>query len=222
MNLLKAGGLAAWFLALAYVVGIALNFTVLDTTSLPDPMDRLRFVVEHRGAFGGFTLGAYVSFGAALVIAGEALRKWSDTAPQGWISVATVYARIWAALLMGSGLVYLAGLQAVGELLGRDPSGALALWRVVEVVHQGLGCTLEIPGGLWIALASVSCGDTFGVPSWWKGIGLLAGATGILSVVPALFVPAVGLYVLSSTVWFVWLGMLLRRSFPYTSTRSLP
>lgn len=38
MNLRRLGGLSALILAAAYVVGAALNFTLLDTSGILDPV----------------------------------------------------------------------------------------------------------------------------------------------------------------------------------------
>lgn len=222
MNLQKTGGLAVWLLALTYVAGIALNFTVLDTSSLADPSDRLRFLVEHRWAFGGFILGAYVAFGCWLVVGALAIHARFGSRRIDLSAVAMVFAVVWATLLMGSGLVYLAGLQAAADLIVHDPTGAVALWRLVDVIHQGLGCVVEIPGGLWILLTSFHGGKISGFPRGLVITGTVVGACGIASVVPLLFMPAVGLYVISSSIWFVWMGILLRRSSVTSSERPFP
>ncbi len=40
MSLRRLGGLSALILAAAYVVGLALNFTLLDTSSILDPVEK--------------------------------------------------------------------------------------------------------------------------------------------------------------------------------------
>jgi hypothetical protein len=219
MTLRKWGATAAPMLALLYVAGIVLSTTVLSTTVLSttvlnttgivDPVERTRFHVQNQGAMSAFILSLYVLFGCLVpVVALAAYDRFSGSAP-GMVRIATVFALIWSTLLIGSGLVFHVGLGAVAELFPRDPSGATALMRIVEVVHEGLGCTAEIPGGLWMLCLSLPALRTRAMQPGHAWTGIVAGGSGILSVVPALFVPAVGVYVLTSLVWFVWIGIRL-------------
>jgi hypothetical protein len=209
MTLRKWGAAAAPVLALLYVAGIVLSTTLLNTTGIVDPVERTRFQVLNHGAMSAFVLALYVLFGCLVsVVALAAYDRFSDGAP-GVVRIATVFALIWSTLLIGSGLVFHVGLGAVAELFPRDPSGATALMRFVEVVHEGLGCTAEIPGGLWMLCLSLPALRTRALHPGHAWTGIVAGASGILSVVPALFVPAVGVYVLTSLVWFTWMGIRL-------------
>ncbi|MEN9355619.1 MAG: hypothetical protein RL318_2944 [Fibrobacterota bacterium] len=209
MTLRKWGAFAAPILALLYVAGIVLSTTLLNTTGIVDPVERTRFQVQNQGAMSAFILSLYVLFGCLVpVVALAACDRFSGSAP-GMTRIATVFALIWSTLLIASGLVFHVGLGAVAELFPRDPSGATALMRIVEVVHEGLGCTAEIPGGLWMLCLSLPALRTRAMHPGHAWTGIVAGASGILSVVPALFVPAVGVYVLTSLVWFTWMGIRL-------------
>jgi len=148
MSLQRFGGWSAMVLAFAYVAGMILNFTVLDTTEIVDPVARTRFAVEHHRELSAFILSLYVVFGCLLVPVGLALHERQKSTARGLSLLATAFALIWAALLIGSGLVHETGLSAVRELYAQNPSDAARLMTIVDVVHQGLGCTREIPGGL--------------------------------------------------------------------------
>lgn len=222
MTLRKGGAFAAPLLALLYLIGIAFAATVLNTTGIVDPLERTRFQVENQGAMSAFVLGLYVLFGCLVpVVALSAYDRFSPSAP-AMVRIATVFALIWSTLLIGSGLVFHTGLAAVAELFPRDPSGATALMRVVEAVHEGLGCTAEIPGGLWMLLLSLPALRTRALHPGHAWTGIVAGGAGILSVIPALFVPAVGVYVLASLIWFVWLGIVLHHSVNSSLGKDLP
>lgn len=211
MNLQKIGGCAVLVLALIYVAGIVLNFTLLDLSAIADPVARAVFQVEHRALMSAFILTMYVGFGSLVVVAALAIHeRFSSLSPQ-LVLVATVFALVWATLLIGSGIVFHVGLSAVADLLARDRSGAASLMQVVEIVHQGLGCTAEIPGGLWILLLGISGIRSGMFPKALAWTAIVVGASGLLSVVSALFVPAVAIYALLSIVWFVWMGLLLHR-----------
>lgn len=214
MTLRKWGAFAAPMLAFLYVAGIVLSLSVLNTTGIVDPLERTRFQVENRGAMSAFILSLYVLFGCLVpVVALAVYDRLAATSP-AMVRVATVFALIWSTLLIGSGLVFHVGLAAVAELYPRDPSGAASLMRIVEVVHEGLGCTAEIPGGLWILFLSLPALRTRSLHPGHAWTGIVAGVCGILSVVPALFAPAVGVYVLTSLVWFVWTGICLHHPAP--------
>ncbi len=211
MNLQKIGGCAARCLALLYVAGIVLNFTYLNTTGIVDPLARAIFEVEHRAAMSAFILAMYAGFAILLVLVALAIQTHLSAHKSDLVRVATVFALIWATLLMGSGIVFHVGLGAVADLLPHNPTGAASLLQVVEMVHQGLGCTAEIPGGLWILLLSIFGLRTNTFPKTLAWTGIVSGSGGILSTVPALFEPAVAVYAFLSIVWFAWMGSFLHK-----------
>lgn len=209
MNLPKAGGVSAWLMATTYLVALALHVTVLDLSSFPDPVARTTRIVALQGAFTTFVLVAYVAFAAFLVVFALALHQEVGSDGSALAKVGTAFASIWATLLVGSGLVYKAGLSSVAALHGSDPDGAAALLRVVDVVHEGLGCSVEIPGGLWMILTSGAGLRSGRLPRALHRLGIILGTCGLLSVVPGLNMPAVAVFALGGVVWFFWWGGLL-------------
>lgn len=209
MDLPKAGGASAWLMATTYLTALALHVTVFDLSPFQDPLARTAQVVANQGSFTAFVLVSYVAFAVALVVFALALHKEVGAEDPALAKVGTIFAFVWATLLVGSGLVYKAGLAAVASLHATDSSGATALLRVVEVVHEGLGCSVEIPGGLWMVLTGLA-----GLRSRRRSpnlhrLAIVLGSCGVLSVVPALALPAVGVFALGSVVWFAWWGGLL-------------
>ena len=73
MNLRKLGGLSALILAAAYLVGAGLNFTLLDTSSILDPVEKVAFLVGKQTLFQVWIFFVYVVFGVCLVFLAEAL-----------------------------------------------------------------------------------------------------------------------------------------------------
>jgi hypothetical protein len=198
--------------AFAYVAGIALTFTVLDSSGIVDPVAKTAFAVEHNAILSAFILFLYVGLGCLLVVVALALHERQKSSARDLSSVGTVFALIWAALLIGSGLVYNMGLAAVCDLWPGNPSSASQLMSAIEVVHQGLGCTNEVPGGLWILLASLASFRSRILPKGWNIIGLVIGAAGLSSLIPPLFLPSVATYALLSIAWYIRLGWSLLRA----------
>jgi hypothetical protein len=209
MDLPKAGGASAWLMATTYLIALALHVTVLDLSSFTDPLARTAHIVSRQGAFTAFVLVAYVAFAAWLVVFATALHDEVGIGDPALAKVGTVFAFVWATLLVGSGLVYKVGLTAVATLQGTDPQEASLLLRVVNLVHEGIGCSVEIPGGLWMILTSLAGLRSGRHHPALHRLGIFLGACGVLTVVPWVYVPAVALFALGSVVWFFWWGGLL-------------
>lgn len=209
MDLPKAGGASAWLMATIYLVALALHVTVFDLTAFADPLARTARIMDLQGPFTTFVLASYVAFAVALVVFALAMHRDLGTGDSALAKAGTVFAFAWATLLVGSGLVYKAGLAAVAALHASDPAGATALLAMVEVVHEGLGCSVEIPGGLWMilmGLAGLRSGRR--APNLHR-LGIFLGSCGVLTVIPAVHLPAVAVFALGSVVWFFWWGGLL-------------
>lgn len=225
MELRRWGALAAPVLALVYVAGIALNFSLLDASGIADPLERVRHLVEHQGAMSTFILVLYTFFGCLVPVVALALHDRLAPGARPLVDLATVFALVWSALLIGSGLVYGNGLAAVAKLLPLDPEAAVQLWRAVETIHEGLGCMVELPGGLWILLTGAAIRRSGIFPRACGGMSMVVGTAGILTVIPTFFVPAAGLFALGGILWFSRMGYLLsgRRSpAPSLLAESLP
>lgn len=209
MDLPKAGGASSWLMATIYLVALALHVTVFDLSSFADPLARTARVVALQGPFTAFVLVSYVGFAAALVVFALAMHRDLEAGDSPLATVGTVFALVWATLLVGSGLVYKAGLSAVAGLHASDPAGATALLGIVEVVHEGLGCSVEIPGGLWMILTGLAGLRSGRRSPHLHRLAIVLGVAGVLSVVPTIALPAVGVFALGSVVWFFWWGGLL-------------
>ncbi len=103
MNLRKAGGIAALVLALAYIVGAALNFTVLDASAIVDPVAELAFVAGQQTLFRIQIFFIYVVFGVALVFLAQALDAELRPAAPSLMRVGTAFGLVWAGLLIAAG-----------------------------------------------------------------------------------------------------------------------
>jgi len=211
MNLRRLGGLSALILAAAYVVGAALNFTLLDTSSILDPVEKVAFLVGKQPLFHVWIFSIYVLFGVCLVFLAGALYEQLRPAAPALARMATAFALIWAGLLIAAGNVYIAGLSNVSAAFAQNPDQAATTWLAIDSVHQGLSGTAEIPGGLWTLLVSLAALQAARFPRAWSYLGIAIGTVGLLTAIPALFVPAVAAYALGHCAWWIWLAVLLLR-----------
>lgn len=214
-NLQKLGGFAAFYLAVAYLVGISFFLVVLDYLNISDPAQKAALVVDKKMVLFSTNLLMYVFFGVFLIVLSLALYDRLKNGAPATMQVATVIGIVWAGSLIASGMVSNAGINPVVALNGKDPSQAVISWQVIESVTNGLGNgNGEILGGLWVLLVSIAALRAGGLPKGLNMLGLLVGVIGILSLIPGLTDMLVSVFGLSQIIWYVWLGVVLLRSYP--------
>ena len=210
-NLQKTGAFAAIYMALAYLIGIAIFLVVLDYPSMTDTMQKVILLIQQQGMIFLTNILMYVLFGLALVVFALALQNRVKEKAPALAQVATIIALIWAGLLIASGMVSNAGIQPVIALYETDPAQAALLWNTYETIASGLGNgNGEILGGVWTLLISLAALKGTSYPKALSYLGLLIGSIGILSVVPGM-ADLAGLFGLSQVIWFVWWGINMFR-----------
>lgn len=119
---------------------------------------------------------------------------------------------IWATLVLGAGMTANVAVERAAYFAMTDMETAVRLWEVLHAVELGLGGGNEIAGGVWIGLVSIAAlrGDSRGKIT--IGLGLLTGACGLLTLVPALGDTAGVVFGLGAIAWFIAAGfnLLLR------------
>lgn len=210
----KAGGLAALYLAAAYVVAMPYFLVFVKYPSVVDPVEKVALLARNQGSMQVMYLITYVILGIVLAVLALALyARLKDRAPT-LAQAATAVGLIWAFVLVASGLVFNAGAAAVVALLGASPAQAVSAWQAIEPVAQGLGGSGgELLGGLWVLLVSVTALRTGRLPKVLNWLGVAIGAAGLLSVVPVLRDLAYG-FGLLQIVWFVGLGIVMLKEKP--------
>ncbi|AKS40418.1 DUF4386 family protein [Wenzhouxiangella marina] len=213
-TLSRAGACAALTQAFCYLFGFALLVTVMDSGNVEgwSALQKLEYLLEREALFQLWNLVIYVVFGVALVILTAALHHRLAPTDPPLMSVATPFGYIWSGLVIASGMVASVGLSAVSEMQATDPDGAAQLWSTLGVIQSGLGGGVEIVGGLWVLLLSVSSlrrGQGFPVMLTW--LGVLVGLAGLATIVPAW--SALGaVFGMTQIVWFIWVGITLFRA----------
>lgn len=213
-TLQKSGGFAALYMAVAYLVGMAIFLVVLDYPSITDPAQKVALLVEMQTVTFATNLLMYVFFGVFLIVLSLALYERLKPGAPAMMLVATVIGIIWAGSLIAGGMVANAGIAPVVALYATDPAQAALTWQGIETVAGGLGNgNGEILGGLWTLLVSLAALRAGGLPRGLSILGVLVGVVGIISLVPAL-TALTGVFGLGQMVWFVWLGVVLLRGAP--------
>ena len=212
-TLQRWGGYAALYLAVAYLIGMALFLVVLDYPSITGPAQKVALLVEMQTVVFSTNLLMYVFFGIVLIFLALALYDRLKSGAPAIMQVATAIGIIWAGSLIASGMVANAGIAPVVALHATDPAQAALSWQAIETVANGLGNgNGEILGGLWTLLVSLAALRAGGLPRGLNLLGLLAGAVGIISLIPGLTGLLTGVFGLSQIIWYIWLGIVMLRS----------
>ena len=213
-TLQKFGGIAALYMAIAHLIGIVIFLVVLDYLSITDPAQKVALNVEKQTVNFSTNLLMYVFFGIFLIVLSLALYNRLKSDAPAVMQVATAIGIIWAGSLIASGMVANAGLAMIIPLYAKDPAQAALTWQGIEAVTNGLGNgNGEILGGLWTLLVSLSALRADGLTKGLNILGLVVGAVGIITIIPALN-SLTGVFGLGQIIWFVWLGIVLLRSNP--------
>jgi hypothetical protein len=208
----KLGGLAALYLAVAFIVAMPYFLVFVKYPSAAGPTAKVAVLVNHHASMRVMYLITYVVFGLFLAVLALTLHaRLNDRAPTLTL-VATVVGLMWAVVLVASGMIFNAGVAAVVGLHGAHPEQAVSAWQAIEPVANGLGGSGgELLGGLWVLLVSVAALRAGGLPKMLSWLGVAVGVAGVLSVAPALNGLAYG-FGLLEIVWFAGLGIVMLRT----------
>ncbi len=206
-----AGGIAALYLAVAYLLAMPFFLLLVDYQSAVGPTAKVASLVANHGPMQVMVLMSYVVFGIALSVLALALYERLKPAAPALLQIATAVGLIWAVMLIASGLVFNAGMGAVVTLYPANPAQAASMWQAIEPVSDGLSSSNgEMLGGLWVLLVSISAlrvGRFSRALGWF---GVVVGAIGLASAIPPLADVAI-LFGLTQIGWFVWLGSSMLR-----------
>jgi len=203
-----AGGWAALFVAVAYVVGFAAMATVLSPPAQEgarSPAEMLAFVLDRKLLFQLWMVFIYVAAGGALVVLSVGLHERLKQQSPDAMQIATPFGLIWAGLVIASGMVAISGLETVTSMHARDASLATTTWVSIDALQNGLGGGIEIVGGVWMLLVSAAALRT---GAWAKALaiyGIAIGAVGVLTVIP-LWKDLVAVFGLGQILRFGWVG----------------
>lgn len=205
----KWGGISALYGAAAYLTGMTFFLLLMDYTEVIDPVQKVASLINNQTGMYVITLITYVIFAFFLVLLSLSLYDRLKHGSPSIMQAATAFGLIWAALLIGSGMIYNIGMEKVIDLYGTDPDQAAVVWLAIEAVHEGIGGGNEIIGGIWVLLISWAALKTGKLPRGLNYIGVVVGAAGIISTIPLLGEPGGIIFGLGQIVWFIWLGIFM-------------
>ena len=210
-SLQKWGGAAALYEALAYIIGIVGFGVVVNVSENAGPVQKVAAIVENQGVLSMLYLIVYVAWGAMLVVLSLALHERLQGHKSAVARTATAFGLIWATLVIASGMIYNVGMETAVSLYAQNPEQAATVWLAIESVFNGLGGGVEVVGGIWVVLLSVTALRNGGLSRAFNIYGLLVGAAGLVTVIPALSEIGGMVFGLTQIVWFAWLGIALLR-----------
>lgn len=204
----KSGALAAWAMALSYIIGFAIFIFYLDPPSFAEPVERVTYLIANKTLLLSAMSIIYILAGLALLVLVLALHDRLKTAAQSPMQVATAIGIIWVGVLVASGMIYTTGAESAIKLYASDPDRAATLWMSVGLIQNGLGGGTELLGGLWIVVVSFVALRSGKLSKPLNWLGFLIGIAGIFSIVPA-WNFLVDIFGLSQIVWFIWVGAVM-------------
>jgi hypothetical protein len=217
----KVGAVAAATCAATYAIGFGLFAAVMLPAGYGDlsapASQHVAFAREHAALLHAFYLVVYVLGGLALGALALALPAVSDDGRGMAMRSARALGVVWAAFLVAAGMLVNAGTHVA---LGFGPGEPLAevAWMVGHIAVAGIGGGNEIVGGLWVLVVSLAARRSGWLPPGACRLGVLAGAAGMVTAVPAL-AAAGAVFGLAMLGWFVWVGLALGlRAYAPTTT----
>lgn len=213
MTLEKIGGLAALVCAATYLFGFAFLMIVLAPlgfgTGDKDTSAVVAFIDEQPGLLIVWNTVIYILNAFALVVLVVALEGRLKMATPDWAAITRATGLIWATLVLGAGMLANVAVEHAASVFATDPIQAAEDWALLSVVEVGLGGGNEIAGGVWILLVSIAglWGRSLGRVT--IGLGLLSGAGGLATLVPAIGDVAGAVFGLGAIAWFIAVGLSL-------------
>jgi len=205
----KAGGIAALYLAFAYLAAMPYFLLAVDYPGATTAEAKVALIAANYQSMYAMYLATYVLFGIALGVLAFALYDRLQAHAPATIRVATAVGLLWSFALVATGMIFTYGMTTIVALARTDAAQARLVWAAIEPVALGLGgAGGELLGGLWVLLVSWVALRSGALPRALGWLGLVIGAAGLISVVPPLHDTAYT-FGLLQIVWFVWVGVAL-------------
>ena len=210
----KVGGIAALYIAVAYLAAIPYFVVLVNYPGVVDPVLKVILLRDNYPSMHLMHLLSFEFVAIGLIVLTLALYHRLKSQRLRWCSSRLSWGSSGPRLSPGK----CHGVQrrdgSGGPVLRTDPSHAVSAWQAIEPIARALGGSGgEILGGVWILLLSGAALRTKVFPTAlnWLGVGI--GTAGILSSVPVLSGLDV-VFGLLQIVWFFWLGIVMFRTKP--------
>jgi len=204
-NLQKLGGVAALIEAAIYISAFVFFGAFWNFPADADSVQKFAFLAENQQILSIVNVIMYVLFGVLLAVLVLALNERLKVNCPILSQFASIFGVVWVGLVIASGMISNIGLATALELSAKDPEQAMAVWRAIYSVVQGIGGGNEVVGGLWVLLLSIAALTSKEFNRTLNYLGLFVGIVGVLTIYPAeVFTEIFGI---SQIVWFSWLGV---------------
>jgi len=216
MTLIRVGGVSALVCAATYLVGFALLLTLLAPLGYGsdqiNPVAVVAFISNNSGLIIAWNSTIYILNALALVLLVLAVHAQLAPATPAWAEVTRAFGLIWAALVLGAGMIANVSVEHTLRLSVSDPQAAVSTWSLLHSVELGLGGGNEIAGGVWVLCVGLASLRSASLPRLTSALGIGVGAAGLLTVIPVLGNAAGAVFGLGAIGWFLLLApTLLRR-----------
>jgi hypothetical protein len=210
-DLQKMGGISALINAAAYIVGLGLVIAFLAPYLEAEPAQYVEVIVNNQTLMFVWHLLIYLVAGVCMVPMVLALNERLKEGSPALAQIATAFGIIWTVTVIGSGMIIINNMSVITELYAKDPFQATTVWMALSAIEDGLGGAIELPGGTWILLVSLAALQASQLPKLLNYLGVIVGASGILTVIPSLYNFGY-VFGLGAIVWFIWVGVFLARN----------
>jgi hypothetical protein len=207
------GGIVGIIEAGLYIFGFILLFSTLQPTidDTKTGLEKLNFIIANKIIYQTWILLIYVVFGIVLIPLTISIHENFKDQTAIWTKAAPVFSFIWSGLVIASGMIAVTGIDSVATIYTIDSNAALTSWRTIESLQNGLGGGVEIIGGIWVFLISIT-GLKYSVfNKFLNYFGLIVGGAGILTIIPGLK-DLGAIFGLTQIIWFLWIGITMIKS----------
>lgn len=207
----RLGGFAGLTCAATYLFGFAFLVTLLAPLGYGtidiDAKAVVVFIDANPGLLILWNSVIYILNALALSVLVVVLHTRLKPATPEWAAVTRALGLIWATLVLGAGMIGNVAVERAAHLFPTDPERAVEIWEALHAVELGLGGGNEIAGGVWILLVSLAglIGRSIGKVA--VGLGLLTGAGGLATLIPAIGDAAGAVFGLGAIAWFIAVGL---------------
>jgi hypothetical protein len=194
------------YMALAYLAGIIIFIVVLRYPELTEAIDKVKIIIEMKSMMFLTNLIMYVLFGPVLVLFILFLKSMLENNESILVRFSAITGFIWAGSLTASGMIANGSIEPITRLFSDNPDQAIYLWQMLDIVSLSIGNgNGEILGGLMtLGFGIAMLKDK----NFFRGLGvfgIIVGAVGIVSLIPAL-VDLAAVFGILQLVWFVLTG----------------
>jgi hypothetical protein len=216
-----AGGVAALYIAIAYLAAIPYFVFLVNYPGVVDPLQKVILLRDNYASMYWMHVVSFEFVALALIVLTLAIHRRLEALALETAQIAKAVGLIRAGLLLASVMVFNYGMGVVVRLYATAPAQAVSAWQVIEPVASALGGSGgELLGGVWFLLLSGAALRAKVLPRALNWLGVVIGAAGILTLVPALS-GLEAVFGLLQIVWFFWLGIVMVRTGPDAGGESL-